>query len=82
MNIRLDEDTAIARLVGGSSSRTVGWLYPWNTFELGVLRLRRDLAPIRIEPPLDPEVLARAKSMTTVEITKLLDSLSDSRATS
>lgn len=62
MNARQDEGTAIARLVGGSSSRTVGWVYLWNTFELGVLWLRRDLAPERIEPPLDPEVLARAKS--------------------
>jgi hypothetical protein len=75
MNTRRDEGTAIARLVDGSSSRTVGWVYLWNTFELGVLWLRRDLAPERIEPPLDPEVLARAKSVTTDEITALLDRL-------
>lgn len=75
MNTRQDEGTAIARLVGGSSSRTVGWVYLWNTFELGVLWLRRDLAPEYIEPPLDPEVLARAKSVTTDEITVLLDRL-------
>lgn len=73
MNTRQNEGTAIARLVGGSSCRTVGWVYLWNTFELGVLWLRRDLAPERIEPPLDPEVLARAKSVTTDEITALLD---------
>lgn len=75
MDTRQDEGTAIARLVGGSSSQTVGWVYLWNTFELGVLWLRRDLAPERIEPPLDPEVLARAKSVTTDEITALLDKL-------
>lgn len=75
MDTRQDEGTAIARLVGGSSSRTVGWVYLWNTFELGVLWLRRDLAPERIEPPLSPEVLARAKSVTTDEITAILDRL-------
>ena len=75
MDARQDEGTAIARLVGGSSNRTVGWVYLWNTFELGVLWLRRDLAPEYIEPPLDPEVLARAKSVTTDEITALLDRL-------
>lgn len=75
MDTRQDEGTAIARLVGGSSSRTIGWIYLWNTFELGILWLRRDLAPERIEPSLDPEVLARAKSVTTDEITALLDRL-------
>ena len=75
MNTRRDEGTAIARLVGSSSSRTVGWVYLWNTFELGVLWLHRELAPEYIEPPLDPEVLARAKSVTTDEITALLDRL-------
>lgn len=80
MDTRQDEGTAIARLVGGSSSRTVGWVYLWNTFELGVLWLRRDLSPERIEPPLDPEVLARAKSVTSNEITALLDRLMASGA--
>lgn len=75
MNTRQDEGTAIARLVGGSSHLTVGWVYLWNTFELGVLWLRRDLAPERIDPPLDPVVLARAKSVTSDEITALLDRL-------
>ena len=75
MNTRQDEGTAIARLVGGTANLTVGWVYLWNTFELGVLWLRRDLAPEYIEPPLDPEVLARAKSVTTDEITALLDRL-------
>ncbi|MGX0905220.1 hypothetical protein ACSSV8_003814 [Roseovarius sp. MBR-79] len=45
MNTRQDEGTAIARLVGGTANLTVGWVYLWNTFELGVLWLRRDLAP-------------------------------------
>ncbi|MGK7664461.1 MULTISPECIES: hypothetical protein [unclassified Marinovum] len=75
MNTRQDEGTAIARLVGGSSSLTVGWIYLWNTFELGILWVRSDLAPERIEPPLDPEDLARAKSVTSDEITALLDRL-------
>ena len=75
MDARQDEGTVIARLVGGTANLTVGWVYLWNTFELGVLWLRRDLAPERIEPPLDPEVLAMAKSVTTDEITALLDRL-------
>jgi len=50
MEIRRDEGTAIARLVGGRSNLTVGWIYLWNTFELGVLWLRRDLAPQRAAP--------------------------------
>ncbi|WP_127600651.1 hypothetical protein [Nitratireductor alexandrii] len=75
MNTRRDEGTAIARLIDGTANLTVGWIYLWNTLELGVLWLRRDLAPERIEPPLDPEVLAMAKSVTTDEITALLDRL-------
>ncbi|MBD3623893.1 hypothetical protein [Palleronia pelagia] len=75
MNTRRDEGTAIARLVGGAANLTVGWIYLWNTLELGILWLRRDLAPERIEPPLDTEVLERAKSVTTDEITALLDRL-------
>ncbi|APX26157.1 MULTISPECIES: hypothetical protein [Salipiger] len=78
MNTKRDEGAAIARLVGGRSNLTVGWVYLWNTLELGILWLRRDLTPERIEPPLDPEVLAMAKSVTTDEITALLDRLTAS----
>ncbi|MBN8189897.1 hypothetical protein JF540_24735 [Salipiger thiooxidans] len=75
MDTRQDEGTAIARLVGGEANLTVGWIYRWETYELGVLWLRPHLAPERIEPPLDPEVLAQANSVTTNEITALLESL-------
>lgn len=75
MNTRQDEGRAIARLVGGEENLTVGWVYLWNTCEIGVLWLRRDLPPDRIEPTLNPEVIARAKSVTTDEITELLESL-------
>jgi hypothetical protein len=75
METRQEEGKAIARLVCESSNLTVGWVYLWNTFELGVLWLRSDLAPDRIEPPLDPDILARAKSVTTDEITALLERL-------
>jgi hypothetical protein len=79
MNQRQKEGEAIARLVDDDGKRTLGWVYLWNTFELGILWLRCDVIPKRVEPPLDPDLLAKAKSVHRNEITDLLERLSKDR---
>ena len=73
---RKEEATPIARLMGKDRTQTIGWVYQWNTSELSILWINRDRAITYIEPPLCPETLARAKSVTTDTVTDLLEALS------
>jgi hypothetical protein len=71
-----EEAVPIARLRGNDGERTVGWVYLWNTSELSILWIGRKLPAKYIDPPLNPETLARAKAVTRDAITDLLEALS------
>lgn len=71
-----EEAEAIARLVGQDPTRTVGWVYLWNTSALSVLWIERPSTASFIEPSLEPEVLVKAKSVTPAEVTEFLEALS------
>ena len=70
------EALAIARLIGSDRTRTVGWVYLWDTAELAVLWLDACDAAAFIHPPLRPEVLAEARSSTPGALIDLLAVLS------
>lgn len=76
MAVEKEEAIAIARLSDVDSKRTVGWVYQWNTSELSILWLDPKRAADHIEPPLDPNTLAKAKTVTTDAVTDLLETLS------
>jgi hypothetical protein len=71
-----EEAVPIARLWGGDGEQTVGWVYLWNTCELSILWINPKLPAKYIDPPLNPETLARAKAVTSDAITDLLEALS------
>ena len=73
---RKEEATPIARLMGIDRTQTIGWVYQWNTSELSILWIAGDRAIAYIEPPLCPDTLAKAKSVTTDTITDLLETFS------
>ena len=56
--------------------KTIGWVYLWNTSELSILWIKRDITAKSIEPPLCPETLTTAKAVTRDDITDLLETLS------
>lgn len=76
MTIGKEEAAPIARLLSRGRRRTVGWVYLWNTSELSILWIDRGLPPEHVDPPLRPEILVRAKAVTTDDITALLEGLS------
>lgn len=45
--------TAVARLYGEDPTEIVGWLYVWNTEELGIRCRYSNLAFRFIDPPVD-----------------------------
>lgn len=71
-----NEATPIARLLGGDRNQTIGWVYLWNTRELSILWIDRNFDAKAIEPPLSPETLADAKTVTSDTFTDLLETLS------
>ena len=75
MTIGKEEAASIARLLD-NDGKTTGWVYLWNTSQLSILWIDRDLTAKYIEPPLCPNVLAKAKSVTIDAITDLLEALS------
>lgn len=76
MKTRKEEATPIPRLMGEDKTQTIGWVYQWNTSELSILWIAGDRTIAYIEPPLCPETLAKAKSVTTDAITELLEAFS------
>lgn len=76
VTIRKEEATPIARLMGKDRTQTIGWVYQWNTLELSILWIAGVRAIAYVEPPLCPETLARAKSVTTDAVTDLLEAFS------
>lgn len=76
MKTRKEEATPIARLLGEDGTLTIGWVYQWNTSELSILWITGDRTIAHIDPPLCPETLARAKSVTTDSVTELLGTFS------
>jgi hypothetical protein len=71
-----EEASAIARLIGADGERTVGWVYLWDTAELAVLWLGAHDAATFMDPPLQPEVLAQARSAAPGALVDLLAALS------
>ena len=71
-----EEAEPIARLLGPGRTRTVGWVYLWNTSELSILWLDRRLPAAYVDPPVPEEVLTRARSVTSDTVTELLAALS------
>ncbi|MFC6590277.1 hypothetical protein ACFQDZ_26730 [Sulfitobacter pacificus] len=72
---RKKEATPIARL-RDANDRTTGWVYHWNTSELAILWIYKDRMAKRIDPPLSPETLAKAKAVTADSAIDLLEALS------
>lgn len=72
-----EEAVPIARLMRSDTERTIGWVYLWNTSELSILWIDRRHRADRIEPPVDRETLAKARSVTDDEVASLLDMLSN-----
>ena len=75
------EGTAIARLYGRDPSKIIGWLYLWNSEELGILWLGRKRMVRFIDPQIDAhrfcpslqanrEVLARISAAQTRSLPK------------
>ena len=71
-----DEAAAIARLLGDDRSRTVGWVYLWNTSELSILWIDACRPAKFVEPPLSAETLAKAQGVTPDAVSDLLETLS------
>lgn len=80
MSIKKEEAAPVARLVDGRSDRTVGWVYRWNTSELSILWLDPKPMALHIDPPLSRNTIATAKTVTTDEVTDLLEELSCRRS--
>lgn len=77
MSIEKEEAVPVARLVDGRSDRTVDWVYRWNTSELSILWLDPKRTAHHIDPPpLSRNTIANAKTVTTDEVTDLLEELS------
>ena len=76
MSIEKEEAVPVARLVDGRGDRTVGWVYRWNTSELSILWLDPKRTAHHIDPPLSRNTIANAKTVTTDEVTDLLEELS------
>lgn len=76
MSIDKEEAVPIARLVDGRSDITVGWVYRWNTSELSILWLGSKHVELHIDPPLSRNTITKAKTVTTDEVTDLLEELS------
>lgn len=70
-----EEAASIARLLD-NGGKTIGWVYLWNTSELSIFWIDQDRTATCIEPPLCPETLAKAKSVTTDTVTDLLEAFS------
>lgn len=70
------EAVAIARLLGDDRTRIAGYVYFWNTFELTVLWIDESCVARFIEPPLQPEVLEKARSVTPADFIDFLMELS------
>lgn len=66
------EAKAIARLLAEDRNKTVAWIYQWDTFELSIYWLDRATPPTSIDPPLSLDILDRATSVTSDEVTDLL----------
>ncbi|KZY33170.1 hypothetical protein A3731_20895 [Roseovarius sp. HI0049] len=66
---------AIARLLGEDPRRTVAWLYRWETGNLGIRWTSADRRIFTIDRRLDPDVLARARSVGDLAIAAFLEAL-------
>ncbi|WP_306043385.1 MULTISPECIES: hypothetical protein [unclassified Mameliella] len=66
---------AIARLLGEDKICNIGLVYLWNTAELTFLWNGARDAVKFIDPPLSRAALAKAKSVTPVEVIAFLESL-------
>lgn len=71
-----EEAAAIARLLGEDRTRTIGWVYRWNTSALSVLWIAPPPDAKSIEPSIRPEVLTKARPVTPVEVIDFLEALS------
>jgi hypothetical protein len=69
------EAVPIARLLGQDRQRVVGWVYLWNTDEVSILWIGDPRNAMAVDPPLDPNILAKAKSMEADAVTEYLEAL-------
>jgi|TARA_R110000850_G_scaffold82636_5_gene177410 hypothetical protein len=67
-----EEASPIARLIGPDGKHTVGWVYAWEISELSILWIGKKGAAAFIDPELCPEVIARAKKTSPVDVIALL----------
>lgn len=77
-----EEAEPIARLLRYGQTRTVGWVYLWNTSELSILWLDRRVQATHIVPPVPADVLTRARMITSDGVVDLIEHLSRARTQS
>lgn len=77
-----EEAEPIARLLAHGQTRTVGWVYLWNTSELSILWLDRRVPATHVDPPVPADVLTRAHMITSDGVVHLIEHLSRARTQS
>lgn len=75
MNDQALEGIAIARLIAVNPTRTIGWIYVWETGALGVLRLYKGQKVDCIDRKINTGTLARARLLGSKELVDLLENL-------
>lgn len=70
-----EEGEPVARLYI-ESGETTGWVCRWNTDELAIFWIGRSRVASGIDPPLDREMLDKARRMTPDDILMFLEDLS------
>jgi hypothetical protein len=69
------DGVAIAYLIADDCERIVGWVYLWNTADLGIRWSGRDRDVSFIQPPISSAVLAVAAALGSAELVEFLKAL-------
>lgn len=75
MSIRGKDGVAIAYLIADDCERIVGWVYLWNTADLGIRWSSRERDVSFIQPPISAAVLAAAAAIGSAELAEFLKTL-------
>lgn len=75
VSIRGKEGVAIACLIADDGERIVGWVYLWNTADLGIRWVSRNREASFIEPPISDELLVTAAATDSSEIVQYLKAM-------
>ena len=75
MSIKGKDGVAIAYLIADDGERIVGWVYLWNTADLGIRWSSRERDVSFIQPPISSAVLAVAAALGSAELVEFLKAL-------